>query len=98
MAYKQDKYTKSARMQECQVRIPGVCCFDPETTVFAHINGGGMADKHLNIHGAYCCNMCHDQVDGRVPLSFSRELINLWFLEGVIRTQIIMVRNGVLKL
>jgi hypothetical protein len=53
-----DKYTESARGQECQVRIPGICSHDPETVVFAHLNGGGMGMKRASIHGAYCCSSC----------------------------------------
>jgi len=93
-----DKYTKSARGQECQVRISGYCCFDPTTTVFAHLNGAGMGVKHSSIHGAYCCNKCHDLIDFRVTSCFSKEELKLWHLEGVIRTQIIMINQGILKL
>ncbi len=95
---KQTKYTKSARGQDCQVRIPGVCNFNPETTVFAHLNGGGMGLKRLDIHGAYCCSACHDALDGRTKTPYSHERLFLWHLEGVIRTQEIMVKDGILKL
>ena len=33
---RQTKLTKAARGRECQVRIPGVCNGNPETTVLAH--------------------------------------------------------------
>ena len=93
------KYTKSARGQECQVRIPGVCNFNTETTVFAHLNGGGMGMKHLDIHGAYACSNCHDALDGRDRkhgLSWlEREQL---FFSAMVRTQQIMVKEGVLKL
>ena len=89
------KYTKSAKGQECQVRIPGVCNFNPETTVFAHLSGGGMGMKRLDIHGAYCCSDCHDVLDGRVR---DNSDWTVWHLEAVIRTQEIMIKNGVLIL
>ena len=81
MATKQDKYTRSARGQPCQIRIPGVCVPAPEneTTVPCHLNGGGMAAKHSSIHLAYGCNHCHDVVDGRVQTDMSYELIQLYF-------------------
>ena len=98
---KQTKYTKSAKGQECQIRLPGVCNFDTETTVLAHLNGGGMGMKALDIHGAYACSRCHDAVDGRIAMSMmahsSRE-IKLAFYDGVIRTQSIMIIDGVLAL
>lgn len=98
---KQDNYTKSARGKDCQIRIPGYCKPAPEneTTVPCHVNGGGMAAKHLNIHIAYGCNVCHDVVDGRIQnTGFTADEILIMHLEGVIRTQIIMVNEGVLKL
>jgi len=45
----------SARGKQCEVRIPGVCSFDPSTVVLAHMNGGGVGYKVIDIHGAYCC-------------------------------------------
>ena len=59
------KITESARGEDCLIRIPGVCLHDPETTVFAHANGGGMARKMPDSEGAYSCAACHDAVDRR---------------------------------
>lgn len=98
---KQDKYTRSARGKPCQVRIPGVCKPAPEneTTVLAHINGGGMASKHYNCHGAYACDACHTWLDrGYVETDTDRATRDLLHLEAVIRTQIIMIEEGVLVL
>ena len=97
---KQDKYTRSARGKACTVRIPGVCRIVPEnnTTVLAHLNGAGMAKKHHNIHAAYCCYECHAFLDGGYIGKFSRAERDLYHLDGVIRTQIIMIEEGILKL
>jgi len=94
------KYTKSARGQECQVRIPRVCNHNPETVVFAHLNGGGMGMKRPDIHGAYACSNCHDYVDLRnlKGVKIHPQERARMFLEGVIRTQEIMIRDGILKL
>lgn len=100
------KYTKSAKGKECQVRIPGVCNHNPETVVLAHLNGAGMGMKHEDIHGAYACSACHDVIDGRaaLPKSICFRRIDssiekkIYHLEGVIRTQKIMIKEGVLKL
>lgn len=32
---------KTARGRECQLRVPGVCNFNPETTVLAHYRLAG---------------------------------------------------------
>ena len=97
---KQDKYTKSARGKPCQIRIPGVCKVAPdnETTVSCHLNGAGMATKYSSIHIAYGCDKCHNVVDGRVRTDMSADLIALYFYHAVIRTQIIMIDEGILKL
>lgn len=101
----QDKYTRSARGQECQVRIPSVCNFDPDTTVFAHLNGAGMGMKRASIHGAYACSACHDFYDGRASRNEwmmhngqTMADIHAMFYEGVFRTQEIMIKEGILKL
>ncbi len=97
---KQDKYTRSARGQACTVQIPGVCrpAPDNETTVLAHLNGGGTGFKHSNIHGAYACHLCHSWVDFGYAKTHTVEQRDLLHLEAVIRTQIIMIDEGVLKL
>lgn len=95
---KQTKYTRSARGQDCQVRLPGICNHDPDTVVLAHLNGGGAGMKHLPIHGAYCCSDCHDVIDRRRKTMIPWDDVIRWHMDGVIRTQIIMVRDGVLQL
>lgn len=94
---KQDKYTRSAKGAMCQIRIPGYCNHNPETTVLCHINGGGMATKHDNRHGAFGCNVCHDIVDGRRSVKgWSSDDLKLMLLEGVIRTQRIWIDEGLM--
>jgi len=79
------------------VRIPGICNHNPETVVLAHLNGGGMGSKRLDIHGAYCCSACHDEIDGRTNSNKHPERMYLYHLEGVLRTQEIMLREGLIK-
>ena len=85
-----------ARGRECQVRIPGVCNRDDNTTVLAHLNGAGLALKSDNRHAAICCSSCHDLVDSRRPSHFTNDEIRLMFLDGVIRTQLIWIREGLM--
>lgn len=91
------KITKSARGEDCQIRIPDVCNFNPETTVFCHLGGGGMARKSSDIHGAYGCSSCHDEVDGRTMKS-DRDYVKRCFYEALIRTQIILIEKGLIKI
>ena len=92
------KLRQSARGRECQIRIPGVCNGNPETTVLAHLPGGGMGRKRADIHGAYACSSCHDAVDGRLERrSLTAEYLSRCHLDGVIRTQEIMLGEGLIK-
>lgn len=63
------KVRESARGEDCALRFPGICNFDPATTVFCHSNrisdGKGMGMKAKI--GAYGCSACHDVLDGRAP-------------------------------
>ncbi|HGM7056760.1 TPA: DUF1364 domain-containing protein [Serratia marcescens] len=91
------KLTKEARGRECQVRIPGVCNFNPETTVLAHYRlagtcGGGM--KPDDEQGAWACSSCHDAIDARTKTEYDRETLRLYHAEGIFRTQAILRKEG----
>ena len=93
------KIRNSARGESCTVRIPGVCNHNPETVVFAHVNGAGMGVKASDLHGAYCCAACHDIADGRARLpEVTADTVKLWFLQGVLRTQLKLIEKGLVKL
>lgn len=88
-----------ARGMPCQVRVPGYCNFDPETTVLAHDNLsglGGMGMKVPDLLAAHCCSRCHDVIDGRVKTQYSRDEIRLMFYEGMARTQNELIKAGVI--
>lgn len=90
---------KSARGQECTVRIPDVCNFDPATTVLAHRNGGSAGMKNGDNEAAYCCSACHDVIDGRRILKWlDQNQIKLWHYDGIMRTQKILIANGLMVL
>jgi hypothetical protein len=84
----------SARNQPCMVRLPGVCCHNPETTVLAHLGGAGMGIKSNDMHGAFACNACHDQIDGRTKRVFDLEYLKNAFYDGMVRTQAYWLQNG----
>lgn len=91
------KYRKSARGQECQVRIDGICNGNPETTVLAHLNGGGMGMKQPDIFGAFACSACHNEIDRRTRI-LDADHVKLMHLQAIIRTQQIWIRDGLLKI
>jgi hypothetical protein len=94
---------KSAKGEECTVRLPWVCNYNPETTVLAHSNaladGKGMGLKAPDTQAAYCCSACHDVVDGRAPrpAALNYELMMACFTEGIAQTQRILKRKGLMK-
>lgn len=96
---KQSKLTKAARGRECQVRIPGVCNGNPETTVLAHYRMAGTCGvgiKPNDLQGAWACSACHDACDGRrsgISRTYARQL----HAEGVMRTQAALLREGLVS-
>lgn len=92
------KIRESARLEPCQIRIPEVCNFNPETTIGAHLGGGGMAYKKSDIHMAYGCSACHDAVDGRTKTNYSKDELELMHRQGVERTQDILIKKGLIVL
>ena len=80
---------KLAQGQECQIRLPGICNFNKETTVLAHfrlIGHSGLALKNHDILGAWACSACHEYVD-----THHDNETQLYFAHGVMRTQIKLV-------
>lgn len=76
------------------MRVPGVCNFNPETTVLGHLNGGGMSSKHNDMFAAYVCSDCHAWLDGGYAKTSTRAERDLLHLQGVMRTQPILVELG----
>ena len=78
------------------MRLPGICNGNSETVVLAHyrmagLNGTGI--KPDDIFGAWCCSSCHDECDGRTRI-MDNEYVRLAHLEGVLRTQAILRKEG----
>ena len=97
MPRKQTKITKSAKGEACQIRVPGVCNFNPETTVACHLNGGGTGTKEYDFLTAYGCSKCHWFVDGGYSnLGFSRMERDNFHADGIFRTQKILAQKGLL--
>ena len=94
------KIRESARGQQCQIRLIGICNHNPETVVLAHYRMAGtcgMGIKPSDIQAAYACSRCHDASDGRLKTDLSRDEIQTAFAEGVMRTQQILIKQGLLK-
>ena len=83
---------KEARGRDCKVRLPGICNFDPATTVLAHYRMAGISGMGLkspDLLGAWACSNCHSYVDSHRDADTS-----LAFLEGVMRTIATLNKEG----
>lgn len=88
---------KEARGRQCQARIPGVCNFNPETTVLGHVRMAGITgagEKAPDLLGAWVCSDCHDCIDGRAHKQIGLAARQTAMLAAVIRTQSILIREG----
>lgn len=92
----------SARGEECTVRLPGVCTFNPEHTIWSHAPlqaaGKGRSIKAVDEAGAYCCTSCDAAADGQVklPEGLSRaDVLLAWFM-GHMRSLVRLKQKGLL--
>jgi len=77
------------------IRLIGVCNFDPATTVLAHyrmVDVSGMSTKSPDVIGAWACSACHAKVDSDKSAD-----VQIDFLRGILRTQVALTKEGVLK-
>lgn len=96
------RITESARNQECQIRIPGVCNRDPATVVWCHGNGsaagkgfGMRAIDELGSYGCFACHNCYDRRTGP-PDGMTRSDIELMFWQGHARSLVMLKTKGLL--
>jgi hypothetical protein len=94
------KIRESARGEDCQIRLPGHCNHNRETTVWAHGNGSaagkGIGMKSDDLLGSYACSDCHDVYDRRAPTAMPRVEVELAFWEGHARSLILLIKKGVI--
>jgi hypothetical protein len=59
------KLRQAASGQRCTMNLPGICNYDPETTVFAHFRDEtfGRGIKADDTSGAHLCSACHTALD-----------------------------------
>lgn len=97
MTTKSNKLRASARGQDCTLRVPGRCNFNPETTVLAHLPCGqkGMGMKSPDNMAVFACSSCHDLLDGRAqgePIDYQD------VLRALAETQSIWLRDGLMTI
>lgn len=87
------KLRQSAKGEQCTLRLVGVCNFNPETTVLAHLGRKrGMGIKSSDMHGCYACSSCHaveeDKSDPRCTWEDRFRALE--------ETQLILIEKGLL--
>lgn len=92
------KILRHARGQPCLLALPGCNC-DPETTVFAHLNGAaygkGMGQKASDIAGMFAGFECHSRYDLH-QTGLSEAELNAKLLKAVIATWEVLIRDGII--
>jgi hypothetical protein len=90
---------RAAKGRECKVRLPGVCNFNSETTVLAHLRMAGITgagQKAPDLLGAHACSACHAEIDRQTRV-LEQDFVRLAFLEGVMRTQQELIGERLVK-
>ena len=85
---------REAKGRHCQIRIPGVCRDRVDTVVLCHQPNLALAKKDHDMLGAHGCFECHAVVDGRAESDFRESIVKLMFMEGVFRTQRLLISEG----
>lgn len=93
------KLRKSAEGQECTVRLPGVCNWNPDTSVLAHLpdGEGKMGGKGSDIHAVIACSDCHDVLDMRVKTDLPSSVIFKAQRDALARTHQFWIEIGLLE-
>ena len=96
----QTKITRSAKGEDCSIRLPGIFNFNPETTILSHFNpiGQGMWITSNDIHAGYSCSNCHDAIDGRMRHEFSPLDIRIATFDAMVETQLKLIAKGLIKI
>jgi hypothetical protein len=93
------KIRKSAKGENCTVRLVGICNRNPETVVLAHYRLPGYCGtgiKPPDFMGAYACSACHDEADRRTR-HLEADFVQTAFAEGVMRTLVLLHEKGLVR-
>jgi len=89
----QKKFTDLAKGRKCEIRVPGVCNFNPETTVPCHYRLAGLAGLAFIppvFMFAFGCSACHTYCD-----THHDDSTRLMHAEGCFRTLAALKRMGI---
>ncbi|MDQ6988481.1 MAG: DUF1364 domain-containing protein [Mariprofundaceae bacterium] len=99
MSHVYPKLRKSAQGQDCTLNIVGVCNYNTETTVLAHLPSdmAGMGSKSPDFCACFACSDCHDVIDGRVMNVEAVVHREFYMLRAQVRTLKIWIEEGLIE-
>lgn len=96
--YRNEKLTRLARNQQCQLLIADSVYHDPETSVWCHsnqsIHGKGGHLKAHDCFGAIGCVHCHAALDAGGSMSRSEKVYR--FAEAMVRTRMTLLYESLI--
>lgn len=93
------KIRDAARGQQCTLNIAGVCNYNTETTVLAHLpdESHGMGLKADDVSSCFACSSCHDAIDRRSS-GLSGEDREFYMRRGMVRTWRKLIEMELIKI
>ena len=88
---------EAARGEQCTVNIAGVCSYDQDSTVAAHLPDASGGSSRLTgpLSIAFACHQCHDVIDGRRQLEMDRADREFYLRRAQNRTLNRLILKGV---
>lgn len=88
---------QAARGEACTLNIEGVCNYNTDTTVCAHLSfgEGGGARRTGPLSVAFACSDCHDAIDGRTGVDLDSCDRDFYLRRAQIRTINRLIHLGV---
>ncbi len=81
---------KYAKGKPCMMRLSGICNYDSDTVVLAHVSragNSGMGMKPPDTCAVWACSACHDVIDKRNFMgAYTTAELDGYILDGLIRT------------
>jgi hypothetical protein len=90
---------QAARGELCNVNIVGVCNYDADTTVVAHIPDGSGGSSRLvgPLSITFACSDCHDVLDGRQQVEMESGDRDFYLRRGQTRTINRLIELGLVR-
>jgi hypothetical protein len=88
---------KLARDKPCNLRLPGYCTREKDTTVLCHIKRGWCgSSKPPDVVAVWGCHACHAVIDGRIKTDWSRAEVDSMILRALCEQLVWYSDNGVI--